>query len=443
MALQSYGTVGPFDRSKEEWTSYCERVELPLAANALENAEQRRAVLLSVCGAQTYQLIRSLVAPLKPTDKSFVQLVKAHLQPPPSSIMQRYTFNARCQKDGESVAEYVAELRHIAEHCDFGQSLEHMLRDRLVCGLKDSRLQRRLLAEPTLTFVKALELAQASELAEQGARVLQPQPPPSVEINKVSGMSQSSNRSAVSCFRCGGRHLGSSCRCKDWVCRACGKLGHIAKVCKSKGDKQVAGKPQKGKFKGSRSGPSSVPEREVHTLFLVRRKSSNPPLTICVIVDGANVEFEVDTGAAVSLISQAKFNDAWPPLQRPRLRRTDVVLRTYTGEKLPVLGQIQANVIFRDKTISSSGSCKGRWTYADGQRLDRKAGGGTTAVTSAVHQINSSRSVSDAVKIRRSVPRRVGSRERPESKTTCRHFVQTAVFQAPTRSPRSEEKVGT
>ena len=200
MALQSYGTVGPFDRSKEEWTSYCERVELYLAANALENAEQRRAVLLSVCGAQTYQLIRSLVAPLKPTDKSFndiVQLVKAHLQPPPSSIMQRYTFNARCQKDGESVAEYVAELRHIAEHCDFSQSLENMLRDRLVCGLKDSRLQRRLLAEPTLTFVKALELAQASELAEQGARVLQPQQPPSVEINKVSGTSQSSNQSTV------------------------------------------------------------------------------------------------------------------------------------------------------------------------------------------------------------------------------------------------------
>ena len=136
------------------------------------------------------------------------------------------------------------------------------------------------------------------------------------------------------------------------MCRACGKLGHIAKVCKSKGDKQVAGKPQKGKFKGSRSGPSSVPEREVHTLFLVRRKSSNLPLTICVIADGANVEFEVDTGAAVSLISQAKFNDAWPPLQRPRLRRTDVVLRTYTGEKLPVLGQIQVNVIFRDKTVS-------------------------------------------------------------------------------------------
>jgi len=33
------------------------------------------------------------------------------------------------------IAEYVAELRSLAAHCDFGDYLEEALRDRLVCGL--------------------------------------------------------------------------------------------------------------------------------------------------------------------------------------------------------------------------------------------------------------------------------------------------------------------
>ena len=48
-----------------------------------------------------------------------------------------------------------------------------MLRDRLVCGIRDVRVQRRLLAEAGLTFVKAFGLAQTSELAEKNVQELQ------------------------------------------------------------------------------------------------------------------------------------------------------------------------------------------------------------------------------------------------------------------------------
>eukprot|EP00731_Ephydatia_muelleri_P017267 Em0010g365a len=174
-APSTLGTIGPYDRGSEEWSAYCERVLIYLSANAVEDADRQRAVFLSVCGAQTYQLIRSLVVPAKPSDKTLkelMDLVKEHLQPAPSVIMQRFNFNGRMQKGEEAVAEYVAELRRIAEHCEFKDALDEMLKDRLVCGIKDTRVQRWLLAEPKLTFAKALEIAQAAELAEKGARML-------------------------------------------------------------------------------------------------------------------------------------------------------------------------------------------------------------------------------------------------------------------------------
>ena len=48
-----------------------------------------------------------------------------------------------------------------------------MLRDSLVCRINDKRVQRRLPAEPGLTFAKALELAQAAETAESNAKQLE------------------------------------------------------------------------------------------------------------------------------------------------------------------------------------------------------------------------------------------------------------------------------
>ena len=107
-----------------------------------------------------------------------VQLLTQHFEPAPSEIVRRYRFNSRIRQKGESVATYVSELRGLAQFCNFGESLETMLRDRLVCGINDESIQRRLLAEATLTFKKALELAQGMEAAAKDVREMQGTPQP-------------------------------------------------------------------------------------------------------------------------------------------------------------------------------------------------------------------------------------------------------------------------
>ena len=53
--------------------------------------------------------------------------------------MQRNTHTS------ESVATYVAELKCLGEHCQFGDKLHNMVRDRLVCGVNDICIQNRLM----------------------------------------------------------------------------------------------------------------------------------------------------------------------------------------------------------------------------------------------------------------------------------------------------------
>ncbi|KAJ8419115.1 hypothetical protein AAFF_G00006140 [Aldrovandia affinis] len=146
-----------FDSTVEDWTTYVERVEQYCLANEVES-ERKVAVLLSVMGAKMCNLLHSLIAPAKPATKTFDQIVetlKRHLNPTPLVIAERFRFHKRNKSRAESVSEYMAELRRLAEHCQFGQGLSDALRDRLVCGLHNEGVQKRLLTEDNLTLTRA------------------------------------------------------------------------------------------------------------------------------------------------------------------------------------------------------------------------------------------------------------------------------------------------
>ena len=139
----SYGKLDEFDpASGEDWTQYIERMEYYCLANGITSADKQRAVLISAMGSKAYKTLRNLITPYNPSDKSFKQLVEVmtkHFCPPTSEIVQRFKFNTRARKPDESVANYISELRALSHYCNFGDTLELMLRDRIVCGIDDTQ----------------------------------------------------------------------------------------------------------------------------------------------------------------------------------------------------------------------------------------------------------------------------------------------------------------
>ena len=69
-----HGSVGEFDQTKESWASYTERLGQYFAANDIENASKKRAILLSFCGQATYQIANELFVPDKPSDKRYTAI---------------------------------------------------------------------------------------------------------------------------------------------------------------------------------------------------------------------------------------------------------------------------------------------------------------------------------------------------------------------------------
>ena len=153
--MATHNRLREFICSKVELQSFCIGNPVFYCRVEVQEVDKQRAVLFSICGSATYKLIKNLLAPAKPTDTSFKDIVKLlteHYQPKPSRVVQRYLFNSCIRKQGESVTTYVAELKCLSEHCEFAATLNDMLCDRLVCGINDSCIQRRILATLTPSF---------------------------------------------------------------------------------------------------------------------------------------------------------------------------------------------------------------------------------------------------------------------------------------------------
>ena len=143
MAHMAFSHIQEFDPKVDGISSYLEQVGLYFVANKIES-ERQVAIFLSLIGGKNYALLCDLLLLQQPKDKSLDKLMstlRRHFEPKPVVIAEHFHFYHRSQGADESVAEYVAELRKLATHWCFGGYLEEMLRNRLVCGLREESTQ--------------------------------------------------------------------------------------------------------------------------------------------------------------------------------------------------------------------------------------------------------------------------------------------------------------
>ncbi|KAI0236821.1 hypothetical protein LSAT2_012648 [Lamellibrachia satsuma] len=80
----------------------------------------------------------------------------------------------------------------------------------------------------------------------------------------------------------------------------------------------------------------------------LQRKERQPPILANVLLNGQPLTLEVDTGAATSLINEETYRTLWeePPPLEPAHER----LRSYLGEKIPLLASARVNVRYGDQS---------------------------------------------------------------------------------------------
>lgn len=210
-------------------------------------------------------------------------------------------------------------------------------------GVCSKKIQTKLLSEKKLMLEKAYSIAQGMEAAIKQACEVQATlkwyPWSTCELCGKETTEESMfslwQEQPFICYYC----------CKR--CRSCGKLGHIAKMCTCNGDRNTSSNADHSADLVDQDEHMAVPEADELPLFniqVVKKQPAEPSITVEPEVNAVRLSMELDTGASVSLISERTYHEHFTST---KLTLSDIRLKTYTGEKLKVLGKISALVRYR------------------------------------------------------------------------------------------------
>ncbi|XP_040360123.1 uncharacterized protein K02A2.6-like [Ixodes scapularis] len=358
--------VPQFDDGKDKWASYTIRIESYIEGNEIKEDAKKRALLVSALGSRTIEVLSGRCAPRKVSEltyKEVVTILEDFYAPPPNEIAESFKFYHRTQKEGESAQEFIVQLRRIADKCNFGNMLDRMIRDRIVCGIRDTDVQKLLLAQPKLTLQETERIVRAAEAATQGAQeIKQPEPAeePAPALNALTEKmrrfnfrktDKGSRVQANLCGRCeNAAHGTETCRFMNMKCFQCGKKGHAVRMCRTETKKQAKACAIHGNEASSDESDMSL---QLLTLksYLSTDEQLVAPVRRKFCWGGADIVMEVDTGSPVCVISRDVYDrhcHGWPKMERSRLK-----LSCYLG-KLPVAGKLTLAVKYCDQEVTAT-----------------------------------------------------------------------------------------
>ena len=333
--------------SSSEIQEWIERFEVwcSIRKGGMQN---QSALFLTLGGRDLYSLVKNLAFPDVPAQLPFDQLKSLlvdHILPVDFQATERAKFNSLVRAESMSCREFLLLLNKQASKCNYGDHLHEQLCDRLIAGINDIQLQRRLLEKKDLKFAEARKICEQHDdlmattsresitLFHQRRRDPKPFQHRRPENDPRKRADQTRPVKDINeCMSCGQMHLRSSCRFRNATCHACGKVGHIRKVCRQ--------------TRCNLTQNVSNGEERSSPIYTLRTMSDYKQFIYHMVTfkSGSKHRFIVDTGSGESIISRNVLQSVCP---NAVLEPTSTVIHGVTGHRLPLLGEttlwIQSN----------------------------------------------------------------------------------------------------
>ena len=157
-----YNVAANGKKFKRAWDNYAVVVRLQQF-----DEEYKTANFLSAIGEEALEIYEGMTFNPHENSKvldSVAQKLAEYCIGQTNETFERYVFNSRSQKEEESIDHYVSALRTLAKSCNFCQCLhDSLISDRIVFGIKEPALRKKLLQERQLTLEKAIDICKSGE----------------------------------------------------------------------------------------------------------------------------------------------------------------------------------------------------------------------------------------------------------------------------------------
>nr|XP_037290511.1 uncharacterized protein LOC119185683 [Rhipicephalus microplus] len=358
------GQAPAFTEEEGGWSAYKVRLEAYFQAQEITDEAKQRALLVAALSNGAVKVLQGRCHPKSVNDLTYSDVIKhlqSHYEPQVNETAASYRFFTRTQAEGERLRDFVAALRRMAEDCNFGDMWHRMLRDRIVCGVRDDDVRRLLLTRGSLTLKEAEDFVMAAEAATENAQHMQPLPSPVADTTnfvrpglsrskskKASGLSRDEHRP---CTRCGASsHQADDCRHLQTVCHRCRKRSHLARVCRASDEDTNQRQQANALLQDAQESSEDCEALYTLTAHQVMDSAHVKPILRQISWNGVPPTMLVDTGSPVSVIPRSVFErhqGEWP-----RLQATTMKLSCFKAP-LPINGKLQLNATMSDATIQA------------------------------------------------------------------------------------------
>ena len=167
----------PFNfRNPDDWPRWKRRYQQFREASGLDEAAATKQVsaFLYCVGEEAESILSSTNATAEDRKdyKKVLDKFDSHFNVRKNVIYERARFNRRSQQSGETAEQYIMSLYDLAEHCEYGDMKEEMIRDRLVVGIRDSALSEKLQLDSKLTLESAKTSIRQKEAVREQQQTL-------------------------------------------------------------------------------------------------------------------------------------------------------------------------------------------------------------------------------------------------------------------------------
>lgn len=347
------GILPVFDYKTSEWAIFKSRLSQFFIVNNI--SVNKSAILITHLSDESYRLLRKLAYP-KEVDKlqyeDLVSLLDSHFKPKQCSFVDKAKFFDAVRSPGEKLGDWAARLRGLASYCDFGVALETNLRDRFVLGLGSGSERDKLFEQnpSTLTFARALELAEQAECSREAKAVqIKDEHIFRADLERNVREGNSRGRGGVRdrpagtgshfvarfscCATCGMKnHQQAECRFKNYKCKKCGQKGHLKKVCSENSRVNCISQPDLDSERIA-GGVNDADCEECQTFQM--RYANCKPIEISIFVGKQPIKMELDTGSGCSVMSENLYKNMF---SHYKLKECKVKMCLYDGRSISPVG---------------------------------------------------------------------------------------------------------